>query len=206
MAKVIVTLGGVKVVEMPLDKPRTTIGRANSNDIRLDDATVSGEHAAILNLQELYIEDLNSTNGTLLNGHKVSKRQLKHGDVVTIGQHELKFLDMKSQDFEATVIIQPDAAASLTEEPKKGSLRIMSGPKAGESMELTKAHTTLGKPGVQVAVVARRSNGYYLLPVATGDGHITTRINNQPVGATSIELQNGDLIEVAGTQLEFIYQ
>lgn len=206
MAKVIVTLGGVKVTEVTLDKPRTTIGRAKSNDIRLDDATVSGEHAVILNLQELYIEDLGSTNGTFLNGHKVNKRQIKHGDLVSIGQHELKFLDMKAQDFDATVIIQPEAAASLSDEPKKATLKILSGPKSGQTMELSKAHTTVGNPGMQVAVIARRTQGYFLLPVTTGDGTTTTKINNQVAGAASIPLQHGDLIEVAGTRLEFLYQ
>ena len=144
--------------EFPLGKERITIGRKPANDIQLDDPTVSGQHAAILMLQNAYIEDLNSTNGVMLNGKKISRRQLSHGDVIRIGRHELKFLDDNAAEFEHTIIIQPDkpAAAPAADAPKHYQVRILTGPKSGEAIALVKPYTTLGSPGVQVAVVNRR--------------------------------------------------
>jgi len=206
MAKLIVMLDGSVVKEFALDKERITIGRKPNNDIQLDDATVSGQHAAVLMLQHGYIEDLNSTNGTYLNGKRVSKRMLSTGDVVKIGQHEFKYMeDEPTQDFEATVVIRQPAAAPAAAEPRpEGKIKILSGPKAGEMMELAKSYTTVGKPGVQVAVIARRTQGYYLTPMSgVGDGTSPTKLNEQPVGAESHLLKDGDVIEVAGTRMQF---
>ncbi|MEJ2508329.1 MAG: FHA domain-containing protein [Gammaproteobacteria bacterium] len=206
MAKLIVMLDGSVVQEFALDKERITIGRKPNNDIQLDDATVSGQHAAVLMLQHGYIEDLNSTNGTYLNGKRVSKRMLSTGDVVKIGQHEFKYMeDEPAQDFEATVVIRQPAAAPASAAPRpEGKIKILSGPKAGEMMDLAKSYTTVGKPGVQVAVIARRAQGYFLTPMSgVGDGTSPTKLNEQPVGAESHLLKDGDVIEVAGTRMQF---
>lgn len=206
MARIILTHDGAVLREFPLDKERLTIGRKPVNDIQLDDPTVSGQHAAILQLQNVYIEDLNSTNGVLLNGKKVTRRQLNHGDVIRIGRHELKFVDDNAEDFESTVIISAGQAqtAAKSETPERYQVRIMSGPKSGEIIELVKPYTTLGSPGVQVAVVARRGKDYYLMPMTgTGERNNPPRLNGQPIGANSQRLQPGDTIEVAGTTLEF---
>lgn len=223
MAKLIITLDGSVVKEHTLNKERTTIGRKPGNDLQLDDATVSGQHAVILLLQNAYVEDLGSTNGTLLNGKPVTKRMLNHGDVVRIGQHEFKFVEEKAQDFESTVIISkpvlPEAApaasgvaatgmAAPAPEPAAAALearvKILNGPKSGEELPLLKSYTTVGKPGVQVAVIARRGQAYFLTPMSgVGDGSIPTKLNDEAVGARSHPLKEGDIIEVAGTRMEF---
>ncbi len=206
MARIILTHDGAVLREYPLDKERLTIGRKPNNDIQLDDPTVSGQHAVILMLQNAYIEDLNSTNGVLLNGKKVTRRQLSHGDVIRIGHHELKFIDDNAEAFESTVIISPGQAAAdqKTEAPKRYQVKILSGPKSGEVIELVKPYTTLGSPGVQVAVVARRGKDYYLMPMTgAGERHNPPCLNGQPIGANSQRLKQGDTIEVAGTKLEF---
>ena len=206
MAKLIITLDGSVLKEFALDKERITIGRKPNNDIQLDDATVSGQHAAVLMLQHGYVEDLNSTNGTYLNGKRVSKRMLSTGDVIKIGQHEFKYMEEEAPpDFEATVVISQPAAAPAAAAPRPDAkIKILSGPKAGEMLELAKSYTTVGKPGVQVAVIARRSQGYYLTPMSgVGDGTNPTKLNEQPVGAESHLLKDGDVIEVAGTRMQF---
>ncbi len=158
MPRVILTHEGAVLKEYPLDKERTTIGRKPQNDIQLDDPTVSGQHAVILMLQNAYVEDLNSTNGVLLNGKKITRRQLNHGDMIKIGRHEMKFIDDNAEEFESTVVIQPEGRASTpaAQPTKHYQVKILSGPKSGESIKLVKPYTTLGSPGVQVAVVARR--------------------------------------------------
>ena len=206
MPRVVLTHEGAVLKEYPLDKERTTIGRKPQNDIQLDDPTVSGQHAAIMMLQNAYVEDLNSTNGVLLNGKKITRRQLNHGDIIKIGRHELKFIDDNAEEFEHTVIIQPEgrAPASAAEQTKHYQVKILSGPKSGESIKLVKPYTTLGSPGVQVAVVAKRGKEYFLMPMSgTGDRGNPPKLNGQSIGATSQKLKEGDTIEVAGTQLQF---
>lgn len=113
MAKLILNHEGAVIREYPLKGERTTVGRKPHNDIHLEDPTVSGEHAAFLNLQNFYVEDLGSTNGVILNGKRVTKRQLTNGDIVRIGRHEFKFVDEVTNQFDQTVII-PSAPAPVT--------------------------------------------------------------------------------------------
>ena len=205
MAKLTISLGGSVLREFEIDQDRITIGRRPSNDIVLDDSTVSGNHAAVLNLQNVYIEDLRSTNGTLLNGKPVQKRMLNHGDVITIGQHELRFVDEQAQDFESTVLLAPGTQEAAPAPAKQPCITVMDGPKAGEALALTKSYTTVGKPGVQVAVIAQRGGGYFLTPLTGGMGGATgpIRINAEPISGSSVPLNEGDVIEVAGIRMKF---
>ena len=203
MARLIITHQGTVIKEYDLSKDKVTVGRKPSNDIVLDDPTVSGLHAAFLHMQHTYVEDMNSTNGIKLNGKTISKRQLNHGDLVQIGQHEFKFIDDAVQDFESTVIISPPTQVSKNEKKQiKASVIITKGSKEGESIALNKPYTKLGSAS-QVAVIARRGESYYLMPMTGGAQGESPKLNGKQVGAESMLLANGDLIEVAATQLKF---
>lgn len=224
MARLILTHEGAVIREIRLDKERTTVGRKPQNDIVLDgDATVSGEHAVFLKLQHIYVEDLGSTNGVLLNGRKVNKRQLNHGDTIKIGRHELKFVDDSAKQFERTVIISPEAvqkamgavasstsptttpAANTVVAAKRATVKVLNGSKTGEQIILSKAYTTVGTPGTQVAVIARRGAQFHLMQMrGVGSSSLPPLLNNQPVGAESTPLKHGDIIEVASTKLQFV--
>jgi predicted component of type VI protein secretion system len=97
MSKLIVTIDGNKADEVPVEYGDITIGRSKDNDIRLNDSTVSAFHAKIVTFFEptfvdsTFIEDLNSTNGTYINEHRILKRTLRDGDVITIGKYQLVF-------------------------------------------------------------------------------------------------------------------
>lgn len=203
MARLIITHQGTVIKEYELTKEKVTVGRKPSNDIVLDDPTVSGVHAAFLHMQYTYVEDMKSTNGIKLNGKKVSKRQLNHGDIVVVGQHEFKFIDDAVQDFESTVIISPPVQEN--KEKKKiitASVVVDAGPKKGESIALNKPYTKLGSSS-QVAVIARRGESYYLMPMTGGAQGDSPKLNGKQIGAESMVLNNGDIIEVATTQLKF---
>jgi len=203
MARLIITHQGTVIKEYDLSKEKVTVGRKPSNDIILDDPTVSSVHAAFLHMQHTYIEDLNSTNGVKLNGKPVNKRQLNHGDLVLIGQHEFKFIDDAVQDFESTVVIAPPVQASVeTKKPVKASVVITRGAKEGESIALNKPYTKLGSAS-QVAVIARRGENYYLMPMTGGAQGDSPKLNGKQIGAESMLLSNADIIEVATTQLKF---
>lgn len=203
MARLIITHQGTVIKEYDLSKETTTVGRKPTNDIVLDDPTVSGLHASFLHMQHTYVEDLNSTNGIKLNGKAVNKRQLKHGDLVQIGQHEFKFIDDAVQDFEQTVVIAPPVQAAKTDKkPVVASVVVTRGPKEGETISLNKPYTKLGSAN-QVAVIARRGESFYLMPMSSGTPGESPKLNGKQIGAESMLLNNGDKIEVAAIQLQF---
>lgn len=225
MPKLVLMHDGAVIREYPLDKERITVGRRPNNDIQLDDQTVSGTHAIFLVLHNVYVEDQNSTNGVLLNGKRVGKRQLEHGDIVRIGRHELKFIDDKAQNFERTVIINTNTAAPTpaaapaspssvgvspaTPAPAPSPVatpmvvRIVSGPKNGTIIELKKPYTTLGTPGGEMAVIAKRGSRFFLMPMQGTATSKPPTLNGQRLHAESQVLSLGDIIEVAGSRLQF---
>ncbi len=203
MAKLIISSNGMNLREYELGTERITIGRSSGNDIVLNEPVVSGEHAAIQLQHGAAITDLGSTNGTYVNGRLVNKQPLQHDDVIAIGSHELRFVDESVQDFAATVILQQQNEESAG---GQASLKIINGPRAGEVMPITRQRTSLGKPGVQVAVIMQEGNTYQLLPMEVGDRTITTRLNGKPIGNGAVALDAGDVIEIADVQLEFVRQ
>jgi pSer/pThr/pTyr-binding forkhead associated (FHA) protein len=268
MARLILSLDNQVLAEYNMTKERYTIGRLPDNDVRIDNPAVSGHHSLIINiLNDSFLEDLNSTNGTYVNGKLIKKHALQHGDVITIGHHQLRFTDQEvpeaeQDEFEKTMVIpsgqqsaeqlakaeqaaeaaaaaaaaaeapseaaagvrlDPEEAAALTEEPPRpklyetvahtetaapvshtatatgidpshvpnalplAKLQVLSGAFAGRELELTKALTTLGRPGVQVA----GKEGDYPL------------VNGQPIGAQARKLSDNDVVQLAGVKMGF---
>jgi pSer/pThr/pTyr-binding forkhead associated (FHA) protein len=233
MAKLVLSFNGEKVKEYELDKEVVTIGRKPDNDIHIDNLAVSGNHAKVLTiLNDSFIEDLNSTNGTYVNGDKITKHALQNGESVVVGKHELTYINESAAgdegEFEKTMIIRPDAAGMPeTEEADKNieksigkiaadlasagasssgpggaRLQLVSGANAGKELELTKILTTLGKPGVQVAAITRRPTGYFLIIVDAGPDNNMPLVNDAPIEKQQ-ELSDGDIIEVAGVKMSF---
>jgi len=288
MAKLILSMDGLVLKEIPLSKERTTIGRKPSNDIQIDNLAVSGEHAVIVTIMsDSFLEDLGSTNGTIVNGNPVKKHFLQNNDVIELGKYKLKFLAEQgvqpaasAADFEKTMVLRPSAMKAATEQaraavpgrgqqvaeqaraaavqqaaksaasagtaakdskvpapvtspalapapapapapaanapapqaapqaaapaPKPaqplGAIQILSGSNAGKALELVKPLTTLGKPGVQVAVLTRRPQGYFITHV---EGAKQPSVNGQSIGAAPHALKDHDVIELAGVKMEF---
>jgi hypothetical protein len=227
MGKLVVSLDGVVIKEVQITKDKTTLGRRPYNDIVIDNLAVSGEHAVLQMVGgDVFIEDLNSTNGTYINGKAVKKQLLTHNDTVEIGKYKIKYLVDESSEYEKTMIMRPGSMgaaasaaaaqsaafapggpASLT--PPGGmplqpaSIKVLNGAAAGREVTLTKVVTTVGKPGVQVASITKRPNGYAFAHV---EGNNRPSINGMPLVGDSAPLRNGDVIELAGTQMQFIYR
>jgi pSer/pThr/pTyr-binding forkhead associated (FHA) protein len=209
MPKMIVSIDGVVIKEVQLTKDRTTLGRRPYNDIVIDNLAVSGEHAVMqMSGADVFLEDLNSTNGTYVNGKAIKKQQLQNGDTVEIGKYKIKFVhDGASDNFEKTMVINSGAMVAPNEPvaPTTGNaaIKVMSGAAVGREVPLVKVVTTIGKPGVAVAAITRRPQGYV---VALVEGAIKPTINGKPIGTEAVNLRHGDLIELAGTQMQFIQQ
>lgn len=224
--KLILKFGDSILGEYPLDKETLTIGRKPNNDITVENLAVSGYHARIITiLQDSFLEDLNSTNGSYVNGKLVQKHALQHGDVIKLGKHELIYQNeetaMSDDDMEKTMIIRPSALSAAAQaktadegleaaqamksqgEAPPAGLKLMSGPNEGRSMDLIKALTSLGKPGVQVASISKRPDGYYLTHV---EGATTPKVNDSDVGTTAYKLNDKDTVELAGIKIQFFYK
>ncbi len=230
MGKLVVSLDGVVIKEVQITKDKTTLGRRPYNDMVIDNLAVSGEHAVLQMVgNDVFIEDLNSTNGTYINGKAIKKQLLAHNDTVEIGKYKIKYLTDEGGDYEKTMIIRPGAvqppAFSPSQPPHSGFgglggrapgagssagagagtpalIKVLSGAASGREVMLTKVVTTVGKPGVQVASITKRPTGYVFAHV---EGSTRPVVNGMPLAGESVPLRHGDVIELAGTQMQFIH-
>jgi hypothetical protein len=278
MAKLILSLEGSVIREIPIDKERIMIGRKAQNDIQIENLAVSGEHACIVTiLADSFLEDLGSTNGTLVNGNQVKKHILQNNDVIEIGKYKMKYVveavsaaaagqAAPAEDFEKTMVMRAPKAVSAAPKPAApaaapaavkpaapvpapaaappkpvpapapvaapppppkpapapapvaapppppkptpapaapamlAALQILTGGNAGKEIELIKNLTTLGKPGVQVSVITRRPQGYFITHV---EGASFPVVNGKPLDAQARQLNDHDVIELAGVKMEF---
>ncbi|TMH42014.1 MAG: FHA domain-containing protein [Betaproteobacteria bacterium] len=254
MAKLILSMDGLVLKEIALTKERTTIGRKPHNDIQIDNLAVSGEHAVIVTiLQDSFLEDLGSTNGTVVNGQPIKKHFLQNNDIIELGKYKLKYVNeavagqAKAADFEKTMVLRPGSVKAATAAPaasapagaaaaapvaaaagarnlsdtvagqtataapvappkpaaapqKNAALQLLSGANAGKELDLTKPLTTLGKPGVQVAVITRRPQGFFITHV---EGASFPVVNGKTLDAQAHSLNDHDVIELAGVKMEF---
>lgn len=199
MPKLIVSIDGVVTKEVQLTKDRTTLGRRPYNDIVIDNLAVSGEHAVLqISGTEVHIEDLNSTNGTYINGKAIKKQLLKHNDTVEVGKHKIKFLH-EGASTDRSFPSSPESV-SVDQGPGGAAIRVMSGPAAGREVALVKVVTTVGKPGVAVASITRRPQGYVLALV---EGSAPPVLNGKALEGEPQMLKDGDVMELAGTQMQF---
>jgi len=278
MARLFLSLDNQVLAEYNMTKERYTVGRLPDNDVRIDNPAVSGHHSLIINiLNDSFLEDLNSTNGTYVNGKLIKKHALQHGDVITIGHHQLRFSDQQApeneqDEFEKTMVIpagqqnadqlakaekaaeaaaeaarqeagseaefeaaaavrlDPEEAAALDDTPPPlekeeripptatrtgidpseapsalplAKLQVLSGAFAGRELELTKALTTLGRPGVQVAAITRRAEGYYIVHVESGKEGDYPLVNGEPIGPQAKKLADNDVVQLAGVKMGF---
>ena len=229
MARLVLSLDGQSLAEYNMSKERYTIGRLPDNDIRIDNAAVSGHHALIINiLNDSFLEDLNSTNGTYVNGKIIKKHALQHGDVITVGHHSLRFVESEADEpqdeFEKTMVISPRDAARMSIPPAasvpppvqaaaaqaypngslpRARLQVLSGQFAGRELDLVKTLTTLGRPGVQVAAITRRADGFYIIHVESSRDGDYPLVNGAPTGPQARRLQDNDVVQLAGVKMGF---
>ncbi len=246
MARLVLHLDGQVLAEYNMSKERYTVGRLPDNDIRIDNSAVSGHHALVINiLNDSFLEDLNSTNGTYVNGKIIKKHALQHGDVITVGHHALRFVDSEVEEpedeFQKTMVISPREAATLMAGSAKvaaamqqapqatagvqaaggpatngasspafpngvlprAKLQVLSGQFAGRELELVKTLTTLGRPGVQVAAITRRSDGFYIVHVESGKEGDFPLVNGTGIGQQARKLRDNDVVQLAGVKMGF---
>ncbi len=217
MPKLVVSVDGVVIKEVPITKERTTLGRRPYNDVVIDNLAVSGEHALIHAAGDtVEIEDLGSTNGTQVNGKPVKQRDsLRNGDTIELGRYKIRFIEEtpagNGVDYEKTMLFKPGMALPkiatsrpmplTSTAPMNADVKVLSGASAGRQVSLVKVVTTIGKPGVAVASITKRHHGFVLAHV---EGDETPMLNGEQISTEPIPLKDGDQIEIVGTTMLFI--
>jgi hypothetical protein len=219
-AKLILTLDGAIIREYPIDKESISIGRKHGNDIQINDMTVSGRHALINTISgETFVEDLGSTNGTLVDGSHVNKFLLMHGDIIQIGNHQFTYFSEEKVKYEPTMFIKAeieptqfiptdgDPNANLKGTPLAAA-KLLNGPCANTVMEMRKPFNTIGYKGITMAIISRGQTGYTisaLKNIKSKRASDIPLINGKQLGAAAQQLNEGDIIEIANFQMEFYY-
>lgn len=204
MAKLILTLGETVLGEYPLRPGSQSIGRMPGNDIQPEDPTISKKHALVtVGDGGVTVEDLNSTNGTLVNGKKITRCALHDGDIIEVGRHRLRYVQ---EDEWQPEVLSDSALATSAALSAKGapmaSLRVLDGPEAGKIVDLSRAYTPVGRLGVDVAVITRRPEGYSIVNLGGNKG--MALLSGQPVSAKGQALRSHDIVEVGGVRMEFV--
>ncbi len=203
MARLMLSLDGSILAEYNMNKERYTIGRLPDNDIRIDNPAVSGHHSLIINiLNDSFLEDLNSTNGTYVNGKLIKKHAMQHGDVITVGHHQLRFVDSQDGDteqdeFEKTMVITPSTQGE--ERIRRVGVAVDQAAKAVAANK----RPALGRPGVQVAAITRRAEGYFIVHVDSGKENDFPQVNGVPIGPQARRLNDNDVVQLAGVKMGF---
>ena len=225
MAKLVLSKDGSVLYQCFLDKDRVGIGRAPHNHVVVDDPAVSDEHAEIIPVgNDHIVQDLRTAGGTFVNGERVDRHILQHGDVIELGGFYLRYQNPRVSgpiDLERTMLIaglqgagggaggssgRPSFEARVpssrpgTVRFPSGRIEILAGARAGSTVELDRVVATLGKRGDRLAVLTRRPQGYFITHV---EGRRYPRVNGQSVGKEVHLLQNGDIIEVADETVKF---
>lgn len=208
--------------EFPLDKEVMTIGRKDDNDIRIENLAVSGHHAKLLTIfDDSFLEDLDSTNGTYVNGQPITKHPLKNGDVIVIGKHELRYINesLSSSDDDKTVLIRRQPGVNTSpgtnlHEPinmpgnsaadlNAAKLQILNGKGAGKELKLQKPSVKLGKSGAEVVQINKRPDGHFIVSLDQENGNSVLMINGEAVGSRAVKLNNHDVIEINKLKIEY---
>lgn len=187
-------MGNTILREVLLAKERITIGRAPHNDIIMDNGAISAEHAVIVTIDDdSFLEDLNSTNGTQVNGQPVRKHFFQNGDIVELAQFQLRYFGGNDDQSHDGHFITPFGVPVI---------EVLSGSDTGKTIVLTKALTTIGRPGLQVVVITRKGQNYYITHV---EGNAYPIVNGSPIGSQVHLMVPGDAIDLGGTRMRFSF-
>lgn len=237
MTKIILKFKDAVLKEIPVEKELITIGRKPDNDIEIDNLAVSGHHARILKAGDWFlIEDLDSLNGTFVNGKMIRESPLKNGDEVLIGKHILKFVSTevttthepvpvlkKGPESETMMIdskVQQEILAHVTKEKAAtgegeavGRLVVLEGSTDQKEYDLTERVSSIGKD----SSAKIRLKGFFAPKLAafvnrSKEGYFISPASGKEIKingdaiSTRYKLQDGDIVQVAGLKLHFYFK
>lgn len=204
MPQLITSVDGVEIQRVYLTLERTTLGRKPHNHIVLTDMAVSGEHCAfeLTGLTDVVVFDLNSTNGTYINGAMVRMHLLQDKDVIAIGKFKILYLSANELTDEGNTFAMPLSSGQVHSNSgaMQASFKVLTGSSAGLELPVYKAVSTFGKRGVAMVAIAHRRHGYFISCI---EALMIPKLNGMPITEEPVLLNDFDMIELAGTTLEF---
>lgn len=206
MSTLTLSFKGKRLKVYPVGDNRVVVGSAPDCTIQIDSLAVDPHHATIRATADgAILRDEDSESGTYVNGQPVKERSLGDGDVVGIGKHTLTFsYDPAPAPAEEAEPAEPEPPpAPEVERPKHAWLQILSGHNVGKTIALNRQLTNLGKPGVQMAVIAHRNEGYFLSHL---EGEHPPQVDGEAIGNESRKLGDGDIIQIGNVRMQFYLQ
>jgi len=207
VAKLTLSFKGNLLKVIHLKDGPMTIGRDPSCDIQIDSLAVHPLHARIVTRDgQSSVKDSDSPDGTFVNHQRIDEVTLSDNDIIRVGKHVMKYIeandDIAVEEPEA-IFEEPIVEASEPEKDlRKGWIQILSGQHLGKTVKLKSGLTDLGKQGLHPALIALRNEGYFIS--ALGDDEI--KIGGSTIGESSHLLQDGDMINIGDTQMQFYLQ
>ena len=210
MSKLTLSFKGKVLKIFPVLKGSMTLGSDPSCAIFIDSLAIQAQHAQIDTVgNESAIRDLGTEDGTFIGTSKLeSMHPLKDGDVIRLGKHTLAYSYSENITHEEDTAAVEDSIAEVEEEPiqmhaqekTQGWLQIMNGSNLGKTMSLNKSMTNLGKPGISTAVITKRQDGYFISQL---EGKHPLLIKNKELGEKSLQLIDGDTIQIGNIKMQF---
>lgn len=187
------------------------IGSDPSCDIHIDSLAIQPRHASITTVNhKSTLRDLSDADGgTFVNEKKLEAEQLlKHDDEIRLGKHSLLFttdpVDELRDENELAEALDPEQGDGLSGSAKASLkhawLQILNGANVGKTISLNRNLTNLGKSGVQMAVIARRGEGYFLSHL---EGERSPMVDGQNIGDKSWKLEDGNIIQIGNVKMQF---
>jgi predicted component of type VI protein secretion system len=205
MPKLTLSFKGHLIDVFHLKPGQTLIGRDSDCQVSIDSLAIAPLHAKILlEDDDCRIEMLQENYPIQVNHNPTTSVELRHGDVIQVGKHTLTFsqdaIELAGELTPKSAAQDNDQADATTPDNSNGMLQIMNGENFGRIIPLTRNMTRIGREGSDSAMIAKRDSGYYISYL---EGHSSPSVNNQPIGEDSLRLNDGDVIEVGNTQMQF---
>jgi FHA domain len=198
LARLVISLNGGEIREIPITQERLKLGRRPFNNILLEDGSVSGEHALLQTSQgRSVIHDLSSRNGIAVNGEMIEQRLLEAGDLIQIGAYIIQY---KVEHIEGSQKEISNAHRLASTQSSAASVMPLNGADMGNATPLLRSVNSIGDPGVAVAVIAKRSNGYFITHL---EGAAYPMVNGDSIGLNARPLSHNDVIELSGLTFKF---
>jgi len=229
VSKLTLSFKGRVLKVFPVVQGDMYIGSDPQCTVHIDSLAVQPRHARLhTEGADSVLFDQDTPDGTFVNQQRIDEQPLKDGAIIRIGKHTLTFSfeEMLESEMEepapvpngvaagaqtqpaAEPTAQPGAATESappppTHENRQAWLQIMSGQNLGKTLSLHRAMTNLGKTGVVTAVIARRSEGYFISHL---EGEHPTRVADEPLGEKARKLEDGDFIQIGNVKMQFYYE
>jgi len=211
LSKLTLSFKGRTLKVFPIIEGDMIIGNSRDCTVFIDSLAINEHHAKIATTAQLStLIDGDSESGTFVNQDKVSTHPLQDGDLIRVGKHTLLYnyqelteeelLHESSASLPAIEVEEEKTEEIESSDHRAAWVQILSGQNLGQTLQLNRPVTNLGKPGVAMVVIARRDDGFFISHL---EGKIPPKVGDNVIGSQSYKLNEGDLIQIGNIKMQF---